>query len=470
MKQLPELSPKLNALILRMLAKKPEERPQTMEQVMTTLRDCARALGIDVEGQLLPLVPVERPTALLGAALAGVAPKPTASAAPSPAPLPRLAMPAPVLAPPVAPPLSAAPAPVAPSPAPEAAPQRPARAVARTQVAPELGSSAAVSATPAAGPAVAPPGARAFPRTLIAGVAELKAVAEGRLPEAPGGAPSEAPREAPISAFVGGTMVLQPERPPEPARPAPTGGKIRPQVGGTRIMEHAEPPGDEPGEAEEDDAEGADEPPVARAGGEHTMRVPVGDEGLVARLLPIITGRAGLVALGAVAVVALAIVMVRLLGGGTPAAGRKTKPVEAPVAIEPPAQPAPPPEPPAAPAVEPARPATVSIDIQGLSADTTVLVDDQPVTLPTRVPRGPELHRFTLRPPRGPERTIEIDGSRDRVVELVMAPEGTKAPHPPAPRPVRPPAHPSPRPGALPAPAPRPRAGAASDRKAITDL
>ena len=476
-KQQPDLSPKLNALILRMLAKKPEERPQTMEQVVTTLRDCARALGIDVEGQLLPLCPVERPTALLGAALAGVAPTPVAPVIPlpSPAPLPaRLATPAPVLVPPVAPVVSAGPAPVAPSPPAAQPAPRPARAVAKTQVAPERGPSAAVSATPAAGPSVAAPDARAFPRTLIAGAAERKAVAEGRLP----GASSEAPGEGRIEAFAGGTMVLEPERRAEPARTPPRAaeGKIRPQVGGTRIMEQPGSPGDEPEEPEEDGDAPAEEPPVARPGGEHTMRVAVGDAGWMARLLPIITGRAGLVTLGAVAVVALAIVMARLLGGGPSPAGRKAKPIEAPVAIEPPT---PPPEPPAAPVAEPAAPATVSIDIQGLSADTVVLVDDQQVTLPTRVPRGPDLHRFTLRPPHGAERTIEIDGTRDRVVELVMAPEGAKPVHAPAPRPPRsPPAGGAPAPraphllpasGAL-APAPRPRPGAAVERKAITDL
>jgi len=473
-KDLPDLSPKLNALILRMLAKKPEERPQSMEQVVTTLRDCARALGIDVEGQLLPLVPAERPTALLGAALAGVAPKPVASVAPLPAPLPpRLATPGPV----VAPPAVASPEPVAPSPVHAPAVQRPARPVAKTQVAPERGPSSAVAVTPAAGPAVASPGARAFPRTLIAGAAERQAVAEGRLPAAPGGAPAESP----IEAFAGGTMVLQPERPAEPARPAPRAAeqKIRPQVGGTRIMEQSSPPGEEPEEPEADDDEAADEPPTARPAGEHTMRVPVGEEGLMARLLPIVTGRAGLVALGAIAVVALAIVMVRLLAGGSPPAGRKVRAADPEVAVEPPPPPpAPPPEPPPSPVAELPRAATVSIDIQGLSADTTVLVDDQPVTLPTRVPRGPELHRFTLRPPRGAERTIEIDGTRDRVVELVMAPEGAKtaakpSPSPPrpasaAPRPARPaPARPAPPAGAL---APWPRHAAPVERKAITDL
>ena len=485
-KQLPDLPPKVNALILRMLAKKPEERPQSMEQVATTLRECARALGIDVEGQLLPLTPVERPTALLGAALAGVAPKPSAQAplpvAPLPvaplresalrdSPLPQASAQLPVAPtpspPPVAGPLFSAQASVAPA----VSAERPARAVAPTQVASERGGQ---PAGPVTGPQAAVPAGRAFPRTLIAGVAERQAVAEGRLPATPGPKDSE-PRkaaggdargEARIEALVGGTMVLEPER---PVRPAPAAaGPIRAQIGGTRIMDQAAAPEDDDQPVQPDEEEDAAAPatvvPHARPGGEHTMRVAV-EGGWMARVVPLLTGRAGLVALGVAALVALVIVMVRLLAGGTPSsAGRKPVPVAPPVAVDvTPALPVPPPpaEPPA-----PARPATVSIDIQGLSSDTQVLVDDQVVTLPTRVPRGPELHRFTLRPAHGAERTIEIDGTRDRVVELVMAPEA-KAGHSPAPRPPRatPPVAPgAPRPGA------RPRQGLGPDRRAITDL
>ena len=189
------------------------------------------------------------------------------------------------------------------------------------------------------------------------------------------------------------------------------------------------------------------------------MRVAV-EGGWMARLVPVLTGRAGLIGLGVASVAALVIVMARLLAGGPPAA-RKAVPIAAPVVVEPP--PAEPVPPPPAERPPPVLPPTVSIDIQGLSADTQVLVDDQVVTLPTRVPRGPELHRFTLRPAHGSERTIEIDGTRDRVVELVMAPEG-KAAHAPAPRPPHPASAPSPG-AAKPA-----RPGAAADRRAITDL
>jgi len=478
-KQLPDLPPKLNALLLRMLAKKPEERPQSMEQVATTLRECARALGIDVEGQLLPLTPVERPTALLGAALAGVAPSPAAPAAPAGV-APSPAAPAPL---PIAPSLTAAPSPAAPLPAvaaplfsaqgaqsaPPAAAARPPRAVAPTQVAPERGGQR-VPPGPLTGPQAAAPAGRVFPRTLIAGVAERQAVAEGRLPEALGqveGGARNAVREgapdARLEALVGGTMVLEPER--------PAAAPIRPQIGGTRIMDQPFAPSDdqdEPAQRDDrrDDSAEVAAPAPGRPGSEHTIRVAV-EGGWMARVVPVLTGRAGLVVLGGAALVALIVVMVRLFAGGpTATAGRKPVPTAPAVAVEPPPAAPAAPAPPAAPAV-PVLPATVSIDIQGLSADTQVLVDEQLVTLPTRVPRGPELHRFTLRPPHGAERTIEIDGTRDRVVELVMAPE-PKVARPQAPRPAR--VTPTPPPAGASKPSVRARPGVATDRKAITDL
>ena len=482
LKQVPDLSPKVNALILRMLAKKPEERPQSMEQVVTALRDCARAQGIDVEGQLLPLAPVERPTALLGAALAGVAPRPAAQA-----PLPPLPFPSPL---PASPPAAVSrPEPTAPAPgqAPavsdgpvfSAQAARPVRAVPPTQVATERPAQAGTP-PPLVGPQAVPPGgARVFPRTLIAGAAERQLVAEGRPPESRNDGRDDrvrpqAPSEGRIEAQVGGTMVLEPERLAGAARPAPARpeGRIRPQIGGTQIMEPSRSRAQAPaGPAEPDEPEQHDEDAGASAAapraGEHTMRVAAESGGWPARVVPVLTGRAGLVGLGVVAVVALVIVMARLLSGGAPAAHK-------PVAIEPPppVEPAPPVEPPAPPPPPvPVHPATVTIDIQGLSADTEVLVDDQLVTLPTRVPRGPGLHRFTLRPPHGAERTIEIDGTRDRVVELLMAPEAKSAhpaaPRSPAPRPARPPST-GPAGGAA-KPGAHAKPGTA-DLKAITDL
>jgi serine/threonine protein kinase len=63
---------------------------------------------------------------------------------------------------------------------------------------------------------------------------------------------------------------------------------------------------------------------------------------------------------------------------------------------------------------------TVEIEIHGLGPRTNVTLDDQPRALPIRVPRGPELHRIVLHPPGSPERTIEVDGTKDRMIELVM--------------------------------------------------
>ncbi len=76
------------------------------------------------------------------------------------------------------------------------------------------------------------------------------------------------------------------------------------------------------------------------------------------------------------------------------------------------------PEPPAAPAHD--DPETVQIEIRGIPSNTKVTVDEQPETLPIRVRRGPELHRIVLNSPGRHDRTIEVDGTKDRVIELAM--------------------------------------------------
>jgi hypothetical protein len=48
-----------------MLAKSAGDRPQTMADVAGALRDCARALGTDVDAPLRPRIPVERPASAL---------------------------------------------------------------------------------------------------------------------------------------------------------------------------------------------------------------------------------------------------------------------------------------------------------------------------------------------------------------------------------------------------------------------
>lgn len=54
------LHPAVDALLLPMLAKKPEERPQTMDEVVTTLRSCIGAVGAESSLPLRPRVPVLR--------------------------------------------------------------------------------------------------------------------------------------------------------------------------------------------------------------------------------------------------------------------------------------------------------------------------------------------------------------------------------------------------------------------------
>src|SRR3569832_1938903 len=60
----PFLPPVLSDLILRMLAKSADDRPQTMEDVVVALRACARSLGIEADAPLRPRIPVERPANL----------------------------------------------------------------------------------------------------------------------------------------------------------------------------------------------------------------------------------------------------------------------------------------------------------------------------------------------------------------------------------------------------------------------
>jgi hypothetical protein len=77
------------------------------------------------------------------------------------------------------------------------------------------------------------------------------------------------------------------------------------------------------------------------------------------------------------------------------------------------------PLPPTSQAPAPAVADTVEIRIQGLTSDTKVTIDDHPATLPVRVARGPTLHRIVLQSPQTPDRSIEVDGTTDRTIELV---------------------------------------------------
>ena len=86
--------------------------------------------------------------------------------------------------------------------------------------------------------------------------------------------------------------------------------------------------------------------------------------------------------------------------------------------------------PPAAPEAEPrptapptpAPPPTVSVDLQGLPAGAEVLVDGVATSeLPLKLARDDRRHRVLVRAAGHEQRTIEIDGTRDRVIDLELA-------------------------------------------------
>jgi hypothetical protein len=79
------------------------------------------------------------------------------------------------------------------------------------------------------------------------------------------------------------------------------------------------------------------------------------------------------------------------------------------------------PAPTAAPkVVAPSAPETVRIDLQGVPARTVVTVDGKAVALPVELPRGTAVHHIVLKTPSGVERALDLDGSRDRLVELMF--------------------------------------------------
>ncbi len=81
------------------------------------------------------------------------------------------------------------------------------------------------------------------------------------------------------------------------------------------------------------------------------------------------------------------------------------------------AAPAPRPSPP------PALPDKVTVDLQGLPDGAEVLVDGvATASLPLKLPRGERRHQLLVRAPGRQPRTFEIDGTRDRMVELELAP------------------------------------------------
>ena len=91
-------------------------------------------------------------------------------------------------------------------------------------------------------------------------------------------------------------------------------------------------------------------------------------------------------------------------------------------AASPPEEKAPPAAPPSADVAD-----TVRIDVDGVPPGTTAQVDGTRAQLPIDLPRGPGVHRLVLRAPGQSSRVIELDGTRDRIVDFAAI---AKAPPP----------------------------------------
>ncbi|HEY2899132.1 MAG TPA: protein kinase [Polyangia bacterium] len=308
--RVPGIAPALNALIMRMLGKKPEQRPQTMDEVANDLAACARSVGVAIDKPLRPRVPVERP--------------------------------------------------------PEAA------QFSATQVSPTGIPRSQVTPLPGSGAIRSSPSPSLRPQTPYPAPARPASVIESgrmRMPSGP-------------------NPVLEPSGPVA--------------VGGTRVMETVRPTTTMGSAA----AEIASNPVAAPPKRGMTFAVAGG----------------AIVAIGGI----LAVVFTR---GGSPG---KTASVSEPAVVS--AAPAPeklPPAPPAAepppapaaepkPAAAPALPQTVRIDLQGVPARTVVTVDGRAADLPLQLPRGAQMHHVVLKAPSGAERALDLDGSKDRLVELVF--------------------------------------------------
>ena len=74
------------------------------------------------------------------------------------------------------------------------------------------------------------------------------------------------------------------------------------------------------------------------------------------------------------------------------------------------------------PTVAPALSLTVRVDLQGVPPKTLLTVDGQPATLPLELPRGKQSHRIVLKPPGLAERVLEVDGTHDRLIDVVFEP------------------------------------------------
>jgi serine/threonine protein kinase len=378
---------KVNSLVLRMLAKKPEERPQTMNQVIGTLRECARALGIDFDGSLLPLKPVERPVNMAGA--------------PPVSPHQRLPAPAAVIQ---VPPRPIGPRPVSDSPV----------------VPPSMRERVAMAAMPL--PPVAPPVGAPKARGIPQVVSQPSQTPSGSEPVGS----ADPDREPSIRGFVGGTVMMGP-----PTNPADSGASrnaahspsIQGAAGGTVIMGWSEKASAKPRARPLDH-------PLDPSQGERNTKLPFWKVGYQRGALVLEEKGPLLVIVGGVVVLLATLTVVGLSRDTDPAMRTRERPARPAIRQRGQTRPAPVSLPtstpvPAAPALSGASPAaglaTVRVDIEGLAPGSIVTVDDQIVKLPIRIRRGPEVHRITMRPPTGRERTFAIDGTRDRVIELMVA-------------------------------------------------
>jgi len=313
----PSLPPSLNALILRMLAKSFDDRPQTMDDVVAALRDCAKEAGVAIDGPLRPRIPVERPAATVE----GAATQP-----------------------------------------------------------------------PGAGPSAVET-ARLGPRSPVPFPQE--GVPSGAIP-------ALSSRSGGISAGRSG------------ANYAGLSGPTADQSAG----------GEDPRADLRNDQRN-----------DHRMNAPksttlsstAAEMAAVRGRSPSRNGRTIAVVAGVAVAVGLAIVGVRSRSTPGPVATARPSPPAVSAVTAPAVPPAPTPAaahpaeaPPAAP-----QPDVVHIDFQGIPAGTTAQVDGKRASLPIELDRGSELHHIVLRPPGESSRTIELDGSRDRIVDFVAT---TRAP------------------------------------------
>jgi len=373
------VAPELESLIQRMLSKAPEQRPQTMEEVVVALRACASAAGVTLDVPLRAKVPVERPPEKIESA----ATQPAAGAA-------------------------------VPS------------GVETTPLGPTPRGRPAMASSPESGSAIP-----------WEGSGPSAAVLSGRVLATAGGEGSQ-----PMSGV--------------PSAPAFA-------VGSTRVLVDQVDPR----------AEGSRRSTTTFSStAAETIAKPR------RRIGPLAT------VAGGVAVAAIgAIVVVGLRPGASPSPSSATAPAPAapvaPLGAAPQPSTVPEPAPAAAKSTatasdepSPPRPETVRIDLQGAPPETTAEVDGKAAPLPVELPRGPRVHRITLRAPGVAPRTLEIDGTRDRIVDLVLAPSpDARAAREPLHRPpggARERSRPVER--AAPAAGEKKAASGPSDREAITDL